>query len=408
MNLVENGNLSLNKLIVYLLYAIAFFMPLLPDIGSIIIFIAFILAVIDAFKNNSKNYFNSPAKMWFGGLIILSALSIFNSKIPFFSAFNWLYTMGSYAMIYFMTFHYMNTEIKQKQLFKVILISAIISCLYGLVQFSQIYGIAGSEWVDPSKFPLLKRRLYSTLQNPNLMGAYLLFVLALTVPLAVLIRKLRHNFKFYLVLLLFLICEVLTYSRGIWISCMSMVVYWGVFFRRKFLLSLLSIPLIMFFYHGGVANRLWSLFGHQDTSVSLRYALWDSTTYMIAEYPFLGIGWGSYWATYPEYNYFIQDNTIIYHAHNMFLHLMAVIGIPGAICFVVVLLIHAYQAFKLPTDNNLLTSVTKYALPAMILGIFISGMSDYELYSSQVSNIFWQIMGLGAAVIKNNMHKSEV
>lgn len=35
------------------------------------------------------------------------------------------------------------------------------------------------QWVDAAHFPLLKRRMFATLQNPNLFGEYLLIVLSM-------------------------------------------------------------------------------------------------------------------------------------------------------------------------------------------------------------------------------------
>lgn len=59
---------------------------------------------------------------------------------------------------------------------------------------------------------------------------------------------------------------------------------------------------------------------------------------MIEEHPLLGIGWGSYFLAYPDYNFFIQnDNVLIFHAHNMYLNMLAEVGIPGGLAFLAAL-----------------------------------------------------------------------
>ena len=80
-------------------------------------------------------------------------------------------------------------------------------------------------------------------------------------------------------------------------------------------------------------------FSGQDTSVMLRWALWDSTMYMIEDFPVFGIGWDAFWMTYPDYNYFIQDPTvIIYHAHNLYLQVAAETG-PISLCLLLAILL---------------------------------------------------------------------
>lgn len=71
---------------------------------------------------------------------------------------------------------------------------------------------------------------------------------------------------------------------------------------------------------------------------------------MIEEHPLLGIGWGSYFLAYPDYNFFIQnDNVLIFHAHNMYLNMLAEVGIPGGLAFLAAFFaqgIIAYRIFK--------------------------------------------------------------
>ena len=103
----------------------------------------------------------------------------------------------------------------------------------------------------------------------------------------------------------------------------------GNFVERRLLLFLLAIPIILYFYDGEIATRLWSIFQGHDTSADLRWALWDSTMYIVRENPVWGIGWNTFYLVYPEYNYYIQGpNVLMYHAHNLYLNMLAEIGIP--------------------------------------------------------------------------------
>lgn len=403
-NISSNYQEEFRGAIVKLLLAIAFFVPLLPNVGLGLVVITTLLAAYKMIKQKRFEIKKSPAHWAIIGFVICSLLSIFNSPIPLFSSLNWLYGIGSYMSVYYLTLTYIDNYPDRKKLLLTMIASALCACLYGLFQYSHMSAGAAQEWVDPSQFPMLKRRLYSTLQNPNLMATYLLEILAIAGPLAILGKpSVRKPWQAWLIALFFMLCVVLTYSRGVWVSIAAMVLYWGLVLNRKLLISLMAIPVVLFFYHGGVAQRLWSLFGHHDTSVSLRYALWDSTSYMIHDHPLLGIGWGSYWKVYPHYNYFIQDpSVVIYHAHNMYLHLAAVIGVPGMLFFMMILIIHAWKAYRLPQLDKVTERVIKFGITALVLGVCFSGLTDFELFSNQVSIVFWQILALGAGVIVEN------
>lgn len=90
--------------------------------------------------------------------------------------------------------------------------------------------------------------------------------------------------------------------------------------------------LLFYFLPWTGGGALYFSFSGEDTSLSLRLALWESTIAMIEEHPLLGVGWGNYWLAYPEYNFFIEDaDVVIFHAHDMYLHIPAEVGIPGGI-----------------------------------------------------------------------------
>ena len=82
-------------------------------------------------------------------------------------------------------------------------------------------------------------------------------------------------------------------------------------------------------------HRVLSIFTESiDSSEGLRVGIWVSTISMIADHPFVGIGWGAFKFVYPQYNYYLQDATqTIYHAHNLFLQTAAEVGIVGALAY---------------------------------------------------------------------------
>ncbi|WP_298704067.1 O-antigen ligase [uncultured Veillonella sp.] len=396
-----NKGERLKESITKLLYAVAIVMPLYPLGGDVLVILAFLLSVVDTLNYRPLSRPVSWLQWCVLGFMGWSLLSSVASARPMFTSLSWLYNVGMYGAIYFLTYRYVREPHQWRIFLRCFMVAAVLVCVVGIYQYMTTTMELLSEWVDAEHFPLLKRRMFSTLQNPNLLGEYLLVVLSIAgTGIFQGLREKRWHLLAWMVpaALLFLVCMTLTYSRGIWLSFMAVVVYWGIAIDRRLLLSLLVIPLILFCYHGEVASRLWSLFNGTDTSASLRWALWDSTTYMIVEYPLLGIGWDAFWFEYPRYNYFIQTpGVIIYHAHNMFLNMLAEIGVPGALFYFAAIYGHAVHALRLPKAT--ISNIVKYGICAVVVGVTISGLFDHDLFSHQMSVIFWQVLGWASAVL---------
>ena len=175
-----------------------------------------------------------------------------------------------------------------------------------------------------------------------------------------------------------------------------MILYWAIFVERRLFWSLLVVPLILYCYEGEIASRLWSIFQGQDTSTDLRWALWDSTLYIVRAHPILGIGWNTFFLVYPDYNYYIQGpHILMYHAHNLYLNILAEAGVLGLVSFLGVLFGHVYTSIRLQGD--IFRQAAQIGVGALAVAVLVSGLSDFELYSHQVTIIFWQLIGLVGA-----------
>lgn len=299
---------------------------------------------------------------------------------------------------------------KEKALYA-FLAGALCVAAYGFFQYADAHDMAkdltAQSWVDPERFPLLRRRMYSTLENPNLLGAYLLMIISALSSFFLYEKKGRRKYIFGIVLLVLLTCLALTYSRGAWVAAGGIVAGLAIFHDKRFGLLFLLVPIGLLFYHGQIAERFLSLFRGDDTSVDLRFALWESTRAMIEEHPLLGIGWGSYFLAYPDYNFFIQnDNVLIFHAHNMYLNMLAEVGIPGGLAFLAAFFaqgIIAYRIFK-GGETAFDRAMGLGGMLAVIL-IAIISFGDHVLFSRSVSFCFWSLAGLWASCISHANEK---
>jgi putative inorganic carbon (HCO3(-)) transporter len=305
--------------------------------------------------------------------------------------------MGRYILLYYLVINHLHTLEQVKKLLWVSLASSVVVAVYGYYQYFSGIMPHGVDWVDASQFPDLKFRMYSTLKNPNLLAGYLVSMIAIGAGLG--FKEQTGKIKAVLAALVVLLggCLLLTYSRGAWISLLAVVCGYGMLCNRKIFWIFLLLPILMLLFgHDIFIERFASVFDPTDTSATMRLAMWQSTLSMIADKPFLGIGWGAYWMVYPHYDFFIHNPNIkILHAHNMYLNIAAEIGIPGFLAFMAVLCGHIRLALSVQVKNSKgwVCGMALGLLSAM-WGIIINGFTDYVLFNIQLSMMFWMMNAL--------------
>jgi putative inorganic carbon (hco3(-)) transporter len=398
---VTSVSCRLHYLIEYCILAVAFFLPLSLNVTSLFLACATIAWFGKMLVARKLELRRSPFDIPVILFVILSAASIWSSPNRDFSFYNYYHLMGRYILLYYLVINNIHSSGQVRRLIWTVLISAAVVAAYGFYQYVHGIDISAFEWVDGAQFPELKVRVFSTMKNPNLLAGFLVVIMAIATGLGLNTRLSSGKMLYFGLVLALGGCLVLTYSRGAWISVLAVIAVFGVLYSRKvfWLLALLPV-LVMLVGHEVFMERILSIMNPTDTSSTLRLALWESTVAMIGDYPWLGVGWGAYWLVYPEYDFFVLDaGTKIFHAHNMYLHIAAEIGLPGLVTFLAILGGHAYSAFVLvrrATDRW--TTGLMLGIFAALLAIAIGGFTDYVLYSIQTAMFFWLLNALVVVV----------
>lgn len=384
----------------YALLGTVFFMPLQLIAMEICFVISLILAARYFWKYEIRSFKDTILFKPIAAFVIIAFLSLAGSPKPLFGAAFYVFTILQYFLFYYLLVLFVQGEKERRLFLHVFLISAAVVVLFGLYQYAHMLTLHEAEWVDNSAFPLLRRRMYSTLYNPNLLSEFLLVAISAAAALTILPRPEKKRTALYLVLVAFLgLCLVLTYSRGAWISACAVLFFFGLVWDKRLWLCFLAIPFLLCFYHGGVTRRLLSIFNQSgaDTSVSMRMDMWIAALQMFFDHPLLGIGWGAFKYVYPVYNELIQHAGItIFHAHNMYLNLLAETGVLGFVSFFWVFIGAAWYAilFLRRHSGTPFDRALAMTMAASVLGIAISSFSDYDLFSTQISLTFWFILAL--------------
>ena len=321
------------------LYAIlteSFFLALYPTVAAAAVMFGvitwFLRKQIDSRYQMLSLPFDVPVALF----LLIGAASVFLSSARSFELiYNYCTMVGTYGLTYLIVGQTIRTPAQVKQMAQALFVSAILVVLWGFFQFLFGIEIADVKWTDPEVFPELRKRVFSTLENPNVLAGYLDVFICLA--LGLLAKAERRSQKIILVgmIVMFAACLAMTYSRGAFLTLAIVFVIYGMIQDWRVLILFTILIGIIFYSDSTFSYRIISIFTDTlDSSEGLRIGIWVSTIPMIADHPFTGVGWGAFKFIYPQYNYYLADSSItIYHAHNLFLNTAAEVGIVGALAY---------------------------------------------------------------------------
>jgi putative inorganic carbon (hco3(-)) transporter len=287
-----------------------------------------------------------------------------------------------------------------------LLASAAVVCVWGLLQYNAGIDTTAERWIDGAQFPGLKTRVFSTLGNPNVLAAFLVMIAGLAAGWALDPHHGKRTLMLALLTVLAMGCILLTYSRGAWLTigvmAMIMIAVRRRWSWRVLLAGAAFVAILWLLAQESFLARLLSIrgmFNPADSSVALRWALWESTLAMIAEHPWIGLGWGSYRFVYPEYDFFVQNEAvIIYHGHNTLLSLAAEIGIPGMLCFAVSWAMAAVRVLVAMKNACRRDKGFYLGIALALLGMAAFSLTDHVLFNIQVASVFWILLAIAASL----------
>ncbi len=401
LNAESGSQERLRAYIVYALLGTVFFMPLNIFLMEACFAVSTLLAATYTWKHGMGLWRRMPLFTPAAAFVVVALVSLIGAPKMLNGVVFYIFTIVQYFILYNLVVSFIRGERERKLLLYAFLIGAFLMVLYGFYQYSHMLGLRNEEWVDTDAFPLLQRRMYSTLYNPNLLSAFLLMVMGIAASCTIWTDHRRRRLLYVGLFTIFTLCLILTYSRGAWLSVFAMVFFFGLVWDKRVWLLFLVVPVVLVFYHGGVVTRIMSLFANnEDTSVSMRIDMWECTLDMIKDHLFLGIGWGAYQYVYPLYNELIEEaGIIIYHAHNMYLDIMAETGLLGFAMYMWFFFGNAWYGLKvLKGKASPFSKCLAMSAASAVFTIAVSGISDYDLFATQISLTLWLVFAMFANV----------
>lgn len=337
------------------------------------------------------------------GLAVLFLLMLFLiSSVTSFAVINSITVWCMYLV--FMAFYFVviNSVSSRKQivgLLRVFVLAGALVALYGVLQY--IFGWNTSNaWIDEEMFESDTMRVYSTLENPNVLGEYLLLVLPISA-----VFMCRHKCREFskwvytaITAVLFL-CLILTQSRGCWLGFMLAAVIFVTFTNgRLWGLVPIALAIVPFILPQTIVNRIMSIGNMEDSSTSYRVFIWFGTLAMLKDFFIGGIGMGekAFNSVYPFYSY---NAVIAPHSHNLFLQLITESGVSALIAFIVCMAVFMRKMSAVYDGDNKTSerSVISVAFISGVAGFLLQSLFDYTFYNYRVMAMFFMFLAMGMA-----------
>ncbi|MBN2412410.1 O-antigen ligase family protein [candidate division KSB1 bacterium] len=261
---------------------------------------------------------------------------------------------------------------------------------------------------------------YATLANKNMLATALLMLIPFAIA-GLLFNKGKFRFFATLSFFIMLFCLILTRTRAAWlglifasVAALVLVLHLngveklsnqinknrlGVVILTVLLFITLSAGQFALKYdphlqgtEPTIAGRVLSVMDKDSGSIKIRLQLWGKTLAMIRDFPLLGVGPGNWKIAFPDYGLEgTKAETGFIHVqrpHNDYLWILAETGIPGFICFTLIILITLAYIFK--TKKRDWLTKENILLPFLLMGI--TGYLVNSFFSFPRERIFLSLL----------------
>ena len=276
-----------------------------------------------------------------------------------------------------------------------LVVSAAAVSMVGIAQY--LLGASGaSSWVDSDMFSEITVRVYSTLQNPNMLAEYLVLLLPLGAALLLSARSMWARLWWLGCSGLIALCLLLTFSRGAYLAALIAMGLFAVMMRPQLLLLLpVGLAGLYLVLPDTIIARFTSIGDLGDSSTSYRVAIWMGSLSMLKDHWIIGVGPGTaaFNKVYPAYGYAAANAQ---HTHNLLLQLVSDGGILALLLFLLIIFSFVRQACAaFSRCGDWRTRLFPAAVVSGVMGFLAQGMTEYSFYNYRVALVFWSVLGLG-------------
>jgi len=282
-----------------------------------------------------------------GWIALTSVLSIHPPTAIFgkYRRFEGLISFVNYAVIFFLVTQVVDRASRIRSLARSLFIGGFIVSAYGLMQYM---GIDPVTW---GNLPFEPNRAFSTYGNPDLLGGYIIFPLAIGLALALTEEDFTWRVVYWLGFLVTVATWIVAFTRGAWIGgvvAIALVIvvavlhkvrlqgpdYWFVGAIGGVATLLVIVSLSAASQVMNVLARLASILDFDSGSAKTRFQIWEAAIDAIKDRPIFGFGADTFRLVFPRYKpiEYVADAgylSVADNVHNYPLQITSALGVPG-------------------------------------------------------------------------------
>ncbi len=393
-----------DNIILFSLYAIAFFLPISKGIiesFSILAIIAYLIKKFSAFKDFPKSPMNYAVFAYLAACVLSIAFSA-NLAIS-------LRTLATKTLqdiiFFFAVLETLNEKKRIRNLLNVLFLSSLVVGIDGIYQYFTRHDFLRHRRV------IFLDRIYASFVTPNALGCYLSMIFPFLISRFFSKFRLKFSrFAYFALFVLLFICLLLTISRGAWLAYLASVLFMSIWLK-SLAVFLLVIGIVIVathtFYTPYLKERLTKFSFFSDVGGMDRKFIWQAGWKMFVSRPWIGLGLGTFMFNFKKFISADYKYSASY-AHNCYLQMASEIGIIGLLAFLFILGSFFYRGIKdLNTKESNFYWYILLAAQAAILGYSMQMAVDTTIYTLDLGMLFWLVLGIGGAAMKNMAAKTE-
>lgn len=261
--------------------------------------------------------------------------------------FEGFFSFLTYAVVYFLVVQIADRPSRIRSLARTLLFAGLVVAGYGVLQ---TFGLDPVRW--GANLPFEANRAFSTFGNPDLLGGFLIFPLAIAPAMALSERIPEWRIFYWVTFLVTVLCWIFAFVRGAWIGgALALVVVAVAAFLAPVKLGTIDWSFLGLSVGGGftyavynsltstnavmnVWERLMSIFKFGEGSALTRFEIWQAAIDAVKAKPLTGFGADTFRLVFPKYKplAYVKDAgylSVADNVHNYPLQLMTGIGVIG-------------------------------------------------------------------------------
>ena len=374
-------------------FMLVFFAPIMPTMVCVGLFALNMLSFAKDFVcDKNKRYIMTPIDFLVASFMLLEVFSAFTSfNIP--SSFLTLAINIAFTMVYFIIVNSVKTKNQWYNLVLTFVFAGVIVGMYGIIQ-NFLVGTTDTSWIDEDMFEGIGTRVYSTFDNPNVLGQYLVMVIPVAFALMCNSKKASDKFIMFLSVAIMTLCIVFTWSRAAWVGVILAIGFFMLMKDRRWsafcVLALIILPFVL---PESIISRITSIGDLNDSSTAYRVSVWIASLRMGLDYLFTGIGLGTGAFERVYQNYALNGAGFALHSHNFYIQLVVEMGIFALILFLLIMF-SAYKGIISIQSKKSANKDVALAIGGALIGYMFQGMAENLWYNYRMVLIFWIYLAL--------------